>query len=233
MRDLDIARTYIDYVNTVQELEAIDKTSDRILRRNKGVIIPEDRVEMHRQKSDWKDYKASRKYIKKLLKAFSGNTVEFIHNGKAAQAYLTKEGINHSGVGLNTAEKAAAISQFYALIVNAEYAYSSANHAHSNANSRLGDEPDWDVFVSVAKIGQETFPNIFKIRSTDRDVRSQIYRMATKNEIGSIHDGGLKKIKAQCRIMMVHQSLKLNYHSESLMSSRNSLSVRRMTAEEN
>lgn len=60
-----------------------------------------------------------------------------------------------------------------------------------NANKKISGKIDWDCFVSVAEIDEKPYPIIFKIRSINQDLRSQIYRMATKNEIGSSHDHAL------------------------------------------
>ena len=70
------------------------------------------------------------------------------------------------------------------LIKKAEYTYSSKNDRHSNNNGRINGKIDWDCFTAVAMIRGEPYPVVFKIRTIDTDVRSQIYEIASKNETG-------------------------------------------------
>ena len=58
----------------------------------------------------------------------------------------------------------------------------------SNEGNRELGQIDWDCFVAEAEVDGESFPVVFKVKTTDRDLRSQIYEIATKNEIGSSHD---------------------------------------------
>ena len=189
-RGTDINRTYINYGDIVSEKAAIDKTVSKLVEKGKIIRIATDEIQEHRVAGKWDTKKEARKHLKTILKSFLGESVYFNRNGVRAEAYLTKDGFNHSVVGLNTPEKAAAFSQYYSLIANAEYSYSSKNDIHSNANKRIGGNINWDSFVSVAMVAGDPYPVVFKVRTTDKDIRSQIYRMATKNEIGSIHDYG-------------------------------------------
>ena len=190
MRDMDIDRTFIEYGDVASEKAAIDKTVASLIAEGKTIEITAKEVDKHRSSSEWDKKKESRLYLKRILKGFLGKSVYFNHNGIKAEAYLTKEGFNHSSVGLNVPEKATAFSKYRELIANAEYSYSSKNDTHSNANKRIAGKIDWDCFVAAAMIENEPYPVVFKVRTIDSDVRSQIYRMATKNEIGSTHDYG-------------------------------------------
>ena len=190
MRDMDINRTFIEYGDVASEKAAIDKTVASLIAEGKTIEITAKEVDRHRSSGEWDKKKESRLYLKRILKGFLGKSVYFNHNGIKAEAYLTKEGFNHSSVGLNVPEKATAFSKYRELIANAEYSYSSKNDTHSNANKRISGKIDWDCFVATAMIENEPYPVVFKVRTIDSDVRSQIYRMATKNEIGSTHDYG-------------------------------------------
>lgn len=76
------------------------------------------------------------------------------------------------------------------MVKKAEYAFSSKNDIHSKVNQRVGGKIDWDCFVAVALIEEKPYPVVFKIRTIDTDVRSQIYEMATKKETNGSHDPG-------------------------------------------
>lgn len=93
-------------------------------------------------------------------------------------------------------EKAKALNEFVKLVGNAEYAYSSVNDTHNDANSDIEGEKNWDCFISVAKIGKINVPIIFKIRTIDTDIRSQIYSIVTKNET-SYSRGGVQQNNLQ------------------------------------
>ena len=190
MRDMDIDRTFIEYGDVASEKAAIDKTVASLISEGKAIEITAKEIDKHRSSGEWDKKKESRLYLKRILKGFLGKSVYFNHNGIKAEAYLTKEGFNHSSVGLNVPEKATAFSKYRELIANAEYSYSSKNDTHSNANKRIAGKIDWDCFVAAAMIENDPYPVVFKVRTIDSDVRSQIYRMATKNEIGSTHDYG-------------------------------------------
>lgn len=99
-------------------------------------------------------------------------------------------GANSPSGGSIDSEKIAIFQQFQTLVKNAEYAFSTKNDVHSNANKRVGGRIDWDCFVALAKIGDEKYPVVFKIRTIDNDIRSQIYEMATKKEADGSHDHG-------------------------------------------
>lgn len=102
IRNIDIDRNYITYGDIESEVEAIDRVTRNLRNAGKMVSISEADVADHQSAISWSDRKEIRQYLKRILKDFLGATVQFTHNGKTAQAYLTKDGINHSAVGLNT-----------------------------------------------------------------------------------------------------------------------------------
>ncbi len=189
LRDIDIDRVFIEYGNVAEENKKIDNVALNMLERGKVVSISGDDVESYDVFGKFEDRKSARKYLKKILESFMGKSVYFNHNGQYTEAYLTREGVNHSVGGIINAERNAIFSKYNKLIKNAEYAFSSKNDRHSNANKRIQGEIDWDCFVSTAMIDGEICPVVFKIRTIDTDLRSQIYQIATKKIDGS-HDPG-------------------------------------------
>lgn len=128
--------------------------------------------------------------IRDVLEHFLGKEVSLFYGGEFAVAYLTRRGIDHAKGGNLSAEKASAISKYYELIRNAEYAFGSKHDEHSNTGKLLTGNVDWDYFVSVAMIDGEQGPILLTFRTIDRDVRTQIHAIATKNEIDFAHDSG-------------------------------------------
>jgi hypothetical protein len=190
MRNINIDRVFIDYGDTVAEQATIDRAVAGLVEKKKAVKIKADDVKKNGINSEFNDRKTARQYLKGILEKFMGDSVCFVHNNQYAEAYLTRAGVDHSVGGVITAERAEIFDHFKELIKNAEYAYSSKNHEHSNANKRIGGRIDWDCFVAVAQVGNDIYPVVFKIRTIDQDVRSQIYEMATKNEVNGSHDPG-------------------------------------------
>ena len=190
MRSINIDRMFIDYGNTVAKQVAIDRTVAGLVDRGKVVKIKADKVKKNGINSELNDRKAARQYLKGILEKFIGDSVYFTHNNQYAEAYLTRAGVDHSVGGAITAERVEIFDHFKQLVKNAEYAFSSKNDVHSNSNKKVSGRIDWDCFVAVATIGKDAYPVVFKIRTIDRDVRSQIYEMATKNKANGSHDPG-------------------------------------------
>ena len=190
IRDTNIKRNMIEYGDYASENRKVKNTAEGIIANNKTVVIEAERISEHDSSVDWDNKKEVRNYLKSILKQFAGDSVYFTHNGQAIEAYLTKDGINHSVTGNVTAETAAVFERICDLIVNAEYSYSSQNDEHSNINKKIGGNIDWDCFVAVATVGVIDYPVVFKLRTLDVDLRSQIYSVAEKREIGVSHDGG-------------------------------------------
>lgn len=192
-RDVDIDRNYINYGDREAEKKATGKTVDDLESRGKFITVTDEQVAKHGNVDRAGDYKAARAYLKSMLKGFMGDSVYFEYNGNRAEVYLTKDGVNHSVGGTITSDKAAIFEQFKTLVKNAVYAFSTKNDVHSNANKAIKGRIDWDCFVALAKIGNVKYPVIFKIRTIDSDVRSQIYEMATKKEADGSHDHGQRE----------------------------------------
>ena len=190
MRDIDIERVFIEYGDNAAEKASIDSTVASLVSRGKTVNINPKNVKKHGTNGKWADWKVAREYLKGILEKFIGNSVYFTHNNQYAEAYLTRAGVDHSVGGTITAERAEIFDQFKKLIKNAEYAFSSKNDPHSNSNKKISGRIDWDCFVAVAMIGDESYPVVFKIRTIDRDVRSQIHEMSMKKEADGSHDPG-------------------------------------------
>lgn len=188
--DMEIDRKYIDYADAKSSNMAIDEKVADLVNRGKSVELPTDRISNYETSTDWTDKKAVRDLLKGILKPFMGVDVQFEHNGKTATAYLTKTGVNHSVGGNASPRKATAFEKFNALVKNAEYAFSSNNDSHSKSEQNIDGNIDWDTFVAVGTVNGEPYPILFKIRSIDSDVRSQIYEMATKKETGFSHGDG-------------------------------------------
>ncbi len=193
LRDLNIDRVYIDYSDSKAELDAITETADSLAERGKAVKISRAELDAFQGINANSDWKAARITIKTILKAFAGETVQFRYKDSVAEAYLTKEGMNHTASGVNSPGKAAALTKYYELVQKAEYCFSSKNDPHSKSNQKIPGRIDWDSFVAVADVNGEQMPIVFKIRTIDGDLRSQIYKMATKEEVSYTHDHELKE----------------------------------------
>ena len=184
MRDVDIERSYIDYTDFRKIDSVITEKVTDLIGRKKVTKLLSDAIQNYDRAVDWSDRKAARELLKKILNPHIGESVSFELEGQFATAYLTRDGIDHSVGGLASSRKAAAFDSYASLVKNAEYAYSTKNDRHSNENKRIGGKIDWDCFVSVAMIGTEEYPVVFKIRTIDQDLRSQIYEISAKKETG-------------------------------------------------
>ena len=159
------------------------KLMESLVSRGKITII--ESIPDSLKNTNWSSKIIARRNLRELLRRFQLKEVVFSHGDSSIVAYLTKEGINHTVAGHNSEIKAAAISDFYSLVANAECCYSSGKDEHSNY---AGDE-DWDYFVSVAEYDGSKIGLIFAIRTIDLDVRSQIYNIATTENLAILHDG--------------------------------------------
>ena len=183
MRSLDINRRYIGYEDNANIQKAENDVIGRLIAQGKVVNLSSEIVDnIITSDTDWNSNEIARKTIRTILEKFLGETVYFSNNGKKASAYLTRKGVDHALAGVMSPQKAAVYSSFFELVKNAEYAYSSINHEHSEGNANITGEKIWDCFIAVAKIGNEHFPIVFTVRTIDSDVRSQIYAMAMKKE---------------------------------------------------
>lgn len=193
LSDLEIDRKYIEYTDIKHANAAIDEKVADLVSRGKAVELSADRISNYETGADWTNKKAVRDLLKGILKPFMGADAQFEYNGKTATAYLTKTGVNHSVGGNASPRKAVAFEEFNALVKNAEYAFSSNNDIHSKSEQNVDGDIEWDTFVSVGTVNGEEYPIVFKIRSIDSDIRSQIYEMATKKENGFSHSDGSKE----------------------------------------
>lgn len=189
LRDVNIGRVFLQYGDTAAEKAAIGRSTADLVEKGKVVTIRASNVEIHKGNIS-NDKKATRAYIRKLLKKFMGSSVFFEHNNQFAEAYLTSIGIDHSVGGVITAERAAIFEKFEKLIQNAQYSFSSKNDLHSTMNKRVGGQIDWDTFVAVASIENNLYSVVFRIRTIDTDIRSQIYEMSVKKETDGSRDPG-------------------------------------------
>ena len=180
LADIDFPRKVIDYKDITARRAAEDEAVDGLVRRGKTTIIKKVDIPPELADVNWSDRTESRDAINEILKDFLGEDVVFNLGDESAIAYLTAKGLDHTLAGHNTADKAIALSAFYRLISNAEYSYSGLKDQHSKTTGR----ENWDYFVSVAQIeGGNTVPIVFAVRSIDQDVRSQIYSIATKENL--------------------------------------------------
>jgi hypothetical protein len=193
MRDIEIERNFIPYEDEATIAATVNKKVDDLVARGKYVVIGEDILKEYEKSDALKDKSTARDLIKALIEEFVGKSVFFEHEHQFAEAYLTRDGSNHTAGGMITAKRAATLGRFSDLILKAEYAYSTKNDPHSNANKKIRGKKDWDCFVAVAMFGDEPYPVAFKIRTIDNDLRSQIYEVASKNEIGVSHGDGQQK----------------------------------------
>lgn len=193
LRDIDIDRKFISYGDNEAEKNAINRIANDLDSRGKFVLVTDEQVAKYADVDRLGNYKVARAYLKSILKSFMGDSVYFEYNGNRAEVYLTKDGVNHSVGGDIKSDKVAIFQQFKDLVKKAEYVFSTKNDIHSNANKTIGGRIDWDCFVALAKIGDKKYPVVFKIRTIDQDVRSQIYEMATKKEVDSSHDHGQRE----------------------------------------
>ena len=190
LRSVDIDRRFVDYADFRTANKIISEKVSDLVARGKTVALRPDRISMYQEKVDWNDKTAVRKLLSRILTEYLGDSVSFEYEGQVATAYLTRDGINHSVGGFASPRKAAAFEVFCDLVKNSEYAYSAKNDQHSNNNVKIHGRIDWDYFVTAATISGEPYPVVFKIRSIDTDVRSQVYEIAMKNETGYSHGAG-------------------------------------------
>ena len=190
LSDIEIDRKFVDYADTKSAGIAVDEKVADLVSRGKTVELSADSISSYETNTEWTDKKAVRELLKEVLEPNLGVSVEFEHDGQSATAYLTRDGINHSVGGPASPRKAAAFEMFNALVKNSEYAFSSENDPHSKSSQNIEGNIEWDTFVAAATVNGEPYPVVFKIRSIDSDVRSQIYEMATKNETGFSHGDG-------------------------------------------
>lgn len=176
LSSIDYPRKMIDYKDTADRRSMEDILVADLINRGKVTTVSQNEIPANINTVNWNDKDEARGCVKEVLKQFLGQDVVFNLGENSAIAYLTTRGIDHAAAGANTKGKAAAFSQFYGLVSNAEYCYSCPADSHSKT-SNVGD---WDYFVSVANVGKETVPLVFAVRSIDQDVRSQIYNIATK-----------------------------------------------------
>lgn len=175
VRDMDIDRTYLAYSDNRNRNETETRVANDLISRGKVTVIDEITASKFIKATDWSNFADARNCIRAILKSFAGKNVYFSNKGKNGVAYLTGKGIDHAVAGRNTEQKAISLENFKSLIKNAEYAYSGKND-HGSISGNV----DWDYFVSVAKIGDNTLPFVFAVRTIDDDYRSQIYSIATK-----------------------------------------------------
>lgn len=223
LSDIEISRKYIDYADSSSANIAVEEKVTDLVSRGKTVALSPESIANYETNADWTDKRAVRKLLKEVLEPHLGVTVEFEHEGQSATAYLTRDGINHSVGGAASPRKATAFEMFHSLVKNSEYAFSSENDAHSKSNQKIKENIGWDTFVSVATINGEPYPVVFKIRSIESDVRSQIYEMATKNETGFSHGDGSTETPADAHpnygtspisgdnVAQDHPTVKLNH----------------------
>ena len=178
--DINYPRNMINYNDTSGRRTAEDESVNSLVKRKKVTSVKVDDISAELAGTNWVDKGDARRAIREILKQFLGEDMVFNLGDRSAIAYLTSNGIDHTLAGENTRDKAVALSKFYELVGNAEYSYSSLSDEHSKT---VGKE-DWDYFVSVAEIeGGGTVPLVFAIRTIDKDVRSQIYSIATKKNL--------------------------------------------------
>lgn len=175
--DVNYQRRFIDYNDINERRSTEDETVSALMKQGKVTTIAKENIPAELSDINWENRGEARSAIEGILKEFLGKDVVFTLGEGSAIAYLTSKGIDHTLAGDNTKSKATALSQFYNLISNAEYSYSTPKDSHSKTAGR----EDWDYFVSVAEIeGGDIIPLVFAVRSIDQDVRSQIYSIATK-----------------------------------------------------
>lgn len=184
--DIKYPRTTVGYKDINARRAAEDSLAESLVERQKVTQVSIEDIPQEYAKTDWADSQKSRLCIKEILKQFLGEDVVFNLGDNSAIAYLTSRGVNHAASGANTESKAASFAKFYEIVSNAEYCYSCPKDTHSKTSGR----EDWDYFVSVAKMGEETIPLVFAVRSIDQDVRSQIYSIATKTDSTISHGDG-------------------------------------------
>ncbi len=190
MRSNNTDKVFVKYKDYASEIKAIKATVARLNESKKYITISKETLESHAEINS-SDYKSARKYIKDILKKALGVSV-YLRNGENyVEAYLTKDGLNHSAVGVNDSKRATALSEYFELIRNAVYSFSSVDDKHNTSSANIDGKIEWESYVALAKIDGEDFYVLFRIRAIDSDVRKQIYAIATKNEIGSIHDPGI------------------------------------------
>lgn len=199
MRDIEIERNYIDYKDFKKIDAVIEEKVTDLTARKKVTKLQPGTIRNYTDAVDWNDRKAVRRLLKDILNPHIGKNVSFEVEGQIATAYLTRDGIDHSVGGLSSPQKAAAFDAFSGLVKNAEYIYSTENDRHSNENKRIGGRIDWDCFVSVAMNGDEAYPVVFKIRTIDQDLRSQIYEIFAKKETGYSRGGGYAEAQADAQ----------------------------------
>ena len=190
MKKISINRYIIPYKDKAEQWTAIDSKAVDLESRGKVINLTAENVFKYKDAVQWDDKKAVRNFLKTVLSPNHGISVYFEYNGQIAIAYLTGEGINHSVGGYASPRKAAAFEAFRELVKNAEYTFSSLHDEHSEIGKNLPEETIWDFFVSVAMIDGKPYPVAFKLRTTDSDVRSQIYEMYQIKEDGVFHGAG-------------------------------------------
>ena len=188
----DINRAFIDYNNADAIKRSENSKIKSLISRGKVVTINPQTVNDLLSITDWANPTEARRTLKNILKnALGKNSVFFQFDGSQLEAFLTREGRNHAAGGQVTPEKASIASAVRQLILNSEYAFSSIHDRHSVTGEHIPGNTEWDYFIAVAKMGTETIPVEFSIRSLDRVERSQIYNIAFNKEEAFTHDAPL------------------------------------------
>ena len=182
MADADISRHYIAFRDSAAENKAVNDAAHRLVDSGRVVNISEKDLEKFPESVQTNDKKSARDAFGRILSIFVGKDMDLVFGDNSVTVYLTRDGLNHSVVGQYTQLKAAAYSKLRRLLRNAEYAYSSEHDPH--AVKQIDPNAQWDTFVSVARYAGRYTPVVFKIRTTDRDVRSQIYNIFADDSAG-------------------------------------------------
>jgi hypothetical protein len=190
MKKISINRYIIPYKDKAEQWAVIDRKAVDLESRGKVINLTSENVLKYKDAVQWKDKKAVREFLRSVLASDQGVSVYFEYDGQLAIAYLTSHGIKHAVGGYASPRKAAAFEAFRELVKNAEYTFSSHHDEHSEIGKNLQGETIWDFFVSVAMIDGKPYPVAFKLRTTDSDVRSQIYEMYQTKEDGVFHGAG-------------------------------------------
>ena len=190
MKKISINRYIIPYKDKAEQWAVIDRKAVDLESRGKVINLTSENVLKHKDAVQWKDKKAVREFLRSVLASDQGVSVYFEYDGQLAIAYLTSHGIKHAVGGYASPRKAAAFEAFRELVKNAEYTFSSLHDEHSEIGKNMPGETIWDFFVSVAMIDGKSYPVAFKLRTTDSDVRSQIYEMYQTKEDGVFHGAG-------------------------------------------
>lgn len=192
MADIDIPRDYIAYGDLSTESKKTKEAIQRLREKGQYVNLSYKDLEGLPEAIEGENYKAkSREVFRRILKTFLGKDLELRFDGNSAIVYLSSSGLDHAVVANYSQFKAATFTKLRRLLRNTEYAFSTKHDTEHRGNLKAEDA-DWDTFVSLARLDGEELPVIFRIKSSDREVRGNLYDIIANENLQYKEDGSTR-----------------------------------------